>query len=313
MDASPDGWYFSTMARRIEFHRTKYGRELLIDAAFVRQMPTFLVKGPHELAFHDILVVTRGRGRFRLDGVPHRVVPGVAFFTRPGELREWRVAGLDGACLFFDREFVREVFADPRFLDQFPYFADGRPSAALRLAPAERRRFLSRFREMQREIAALEDDAPDALRAVLYETLVLLGRAYAARFGAPARVRGLVERYRALLERDFARRHRVAEYARELGVSPGHLNALVRAGLRSSAGALLRERRALEARRLLAYGGLQAAQVAERLGFDDPAYFARFMRRETGRSPTELRGAVSGRASAAPPRRRGSRRRRSRP
>ena len=81
MDASADGWYFSTMARRIEFHRTKYGRELLIDAAFVRQMPTFLVKGPHELAFHDILVVTRGRGRFLLDGVSHRVVPGVAFFT----------------------------------------------------------------------------------------------------------------------------------------------------------------------------------------------------------------------------------------
>jgi len=301
MDGSARSWYFSTVLRRagiagegpiqVAFHRTKYGRELLIDAAFVGQMPTFFRPGPHVLDFHDILVVTRGRGSFLLDGSPHRVAPGVALFTLPGQVREWRVPrGLDGACLFFTQEFVSETFSDPRFLDQFAYFSPDRHSARLALRPAERRLFLDRFRAMQREIAALRDDAPEALRALLYETLVLLKRWYAARHGqAPAATSGLVEDFRRLVERDFTRRHRVADYAADLGISPGHLSALCRSRLRASAGALIRARITLEAKRLLLYSNLTAAQVADRLGFDDAAYFARFLRREAGAPPSRLR------------------------
>ena len=241
MDAPTLGWYFSTMRGRarsgpwtphaVEFHRTKYGRELLLDAAFVRSMPTFFrVPNPHLLRFHDILLVTRGRGTFRLDAESCRVAPGVVLFTRPGELRAWDVSGLDGACLFFTEEFVAEALADARFLDGLAFFRDGRPSAALELTAGERRLFLARFRTMQREIRALGDDASHALRAVLYELLVLLNRWYTKRHGrAPARPpNAVVERFRRLVDRDHAHRHRVAEYASELGVSPGHLNALCR-------------------------------------------------------------------------------------
>jgi AraC-like DNA-binding protein len=276
----------------VEFHRTKYGRELLVDAAFVREMPSFgTAPNPHRLRFHDILLVTSGRGSFTLDSERCRVAPGVALFTRPGELRAWDVSGLDGACLFFTEEFVAEAFADARFLDRFAFFHEGRPSAALRLSPAERRVFLARFRGMQKEIRTLRDDAPHALRAVLYELLVLLNRWYAKRHGASPRreANAVVERFVALVERDHARRHRVADYAAELGVSPGHLNALCRGARRESAGRVVRRRIALEARRLLTHSDLTAAQVGFRLGFDDPAYFARFFRREAGQPPTDFR------------------------
>lgn len=281
----------------MEFHRTKYGRELLIDAAFVRSMPTFFaVPNPHVLRFHDILLVTRGRGTFTLDSERCRVAPGVVLFTRPGELRSWDVAGVDGACLFFTREFVAEAFADARFLDRFAFFQAGRPSAALELAPSERRVFLARFRAMQREIRTLGEDAPHALRAVLYELLVLLQRSYVARNGAirPAGASAIVDRFMALVERDHAHRHRVADYAAELGVSPGHLSALCRSAIRASASRIVRQRLTHEARRLLAHSELTAAQVGFRLGFDDPAYFARFFRREAGRPPTAFRARLLG-------------------
>jgi AraC family transcriptional activator of pobA len=283
----------------VEFHRTKYGRELLLDAAFVSSMPSFLrVPDPHVLRFHDILLVTRGRGTFRLDGERCRVAPGVVLFTRPGELRGWDVTGLDGACLFFTEEFVAEALADARFLQQLAFFRDGRPSAALELTPAELRVFMARFRAMQREIRALRDDASHALRALLYELLVLLNRWYAARHGrAPARPpNATIERFQRLVERDHARRHRLAEYACDLGVTPGHLNALCRATLRESASRVVRRRLTLEAKRLLAHSDLTAAQVGFRLGFDDPAYFARFFRREAGLPPTAFRADAQGRA-----------------
>jgi AraC family transcriptional activator of pobA len=301
MDGSRESWYFSTMRRRVQrqsrnpphvaFSRTKYGRELLLDAAFVRQMPTFLRKGPHVLGFHDILVVTRGRGRFFLDGEPHAVRPGVAFFTRPGQVREWRLTRpLDGACLFFTESFLGEAFSDPRFLDRFAFFAPG-GARALPLRASERRHFLGRFRAMQREIARLRDDAPDALRALLYETLVALNRWYTAHHGAgPAASPGsVVDRFRRLVDRDFARRHPVAEYAAVLGLTPGHLNVLCRTRAGTNASRIIHDRITLEAKRLLLHTDLHAAEVAERLGFDDPSYFARFFRREAGEAPSRYR------------------------
>jgi len=306
MDGTTPDWYFLTMGRRprpgqwtphaVEFHRTKYGRELLIDAAFVRAMPTFLeVPDPHVLRFYDILLVTQGKGTFRLDAERCRVGPGVVLFTRPGELRAWEVTGLDGACLFFTEEFVAEALADVRFLDQLACFREGRPSAALELTPAERRVFLARFRAMQREIRALRDDVTHALRAVLYELLVLLNRWYGERHGKASATppNATLESFQRLVARDHARRHRVADYACELGVSPGHLNALCRGGLRRSASHVVRQRLTLEAKRLLAHSDLTAAQVAFRLGFEDPAYFARFFRREAGVPPTAFRARAT--------------------
>jgi AraC family transcriptional activator of pobA len=300
MDGSATRWYFSTVPRPpgskalpiVAFHRTKYGRELLVDAGYVSGYVGFDQGGrSHALDFHDILLITRGRGRLEIGAEQHTVRPGVVFFTRPGEPRRWRVRDLDGACVFFKEAFLAEAFSDPRFVERLAYFRPDRPSGALVLPPAQRREYLDRFAVMQREIAALRDDAPHALRAVLYELLVLLSRVYAERHG-PARVaapNALVERFQARLERDFRSRHRLADYARVLGVSPGHLSALCRAHLGTSAGALIRRRLTLEAQRLLLHGELSAAEIAHQLGFEDPSYFARFFRREAGVAPIAFR------------------------
>lgn len=304
MDAPAAGWYFSKVHPRarsdrsgrpatVAFHRTKYGPELLVDAAYVRQMPAFRqdVARPHVLEFHDILLVTRGRGRFFVDGSAHRVAPGQVIFSRPGEVRRFEVPGLDGACLFFTEEFLAAFFRDARLLEQFAYFRSGRPSPALALSARERRVFLQRFATMQAEIAERQSGAPDALRAVLYEVLVLLGRWYATRHpdsALPPRA-GLVHRFEILLERDFAHRHGVAHYARELGVSPGHLSAVCRQDAGRGALARVQARVLLEAKRLLLQGEQTVAEIAFRLGFVDPAYFARFFRRSAGAAPGEWR------------------------
>jgi len=281
--------------RRIAFHRTKYGRELLLDAAYLREMPGFIRTNgaAHSLDFHDVLLVTAGTGRFLIDGEPNPVAPGVVLFTTPGQVRQWRLDGaLEGACLFFTRELTADVFSDPRFLDRFPFFSPRRAASSLLLKPAARRQFLARFASMRREIARMRNDVADAVRAQLYEILVLLKRCYTAEHGsvASAPAGDVVERYVGLVQRRFARRQRVADYAASLRISPGHLNALCRQRLGTSAGTLIRERTALEARRLLLYSDLTATQIANRLGFDDPAYFSRFFRREVGVAPSRFRG-----------------------
>ena len=298
MDAPMAEWYFSTMAdaarqrpSHVVFARAKYGRTLLVDAGPVSAYAGFDQAGrPHVLDFFDILLVTSGAGRFRLDDESYPVEAGTVFLTTPGQVRVWQAPRIRGACIFFREEFVADAFSDPRFLDQFVMFRPTRPAGALSLTAAERRRYLRHYAAMRREIAALRADASHALRAALYELLVWLNRLYLARFGETQETRDeSVLRFQALVARDFRRAHRVSAYAKRVGLSPGQLGALCRTHLRRSAGRYIRERIILEAKRLLLYSDATAARIAQDLGFADPSYFGRFFRRETGIAPGRFR------------------------
>ncbi len=282
------------MTDRVDFHRTKYGRELLVDAAKVSSMPTFLRDGrPHTLSFHDILIVTRGRGRYWLDGATHPVRRGAVFFTLPGQVRQWEVEGLDGACLFFTAEFIEDFFRDDRFLRDLAFFRAARPSSELLLTRGRLRGALRRFGAMEEEIRNRRAGVEHLLRAILYEQLVSLQRDYVERWGEPSTpsVHPQVERFLALVERRYRQDHRLRGYARELGVTPGHLRHLCRHHLGLSAGEVIRRRLAVEARCLLRHSSATVAEIGRELGFVDPAYFARFVGRETGKTPSALRAA----------------------
>lgn len=278
--------------RRINFHRTKYGRELLVDVIRAREIPGLDVGGePHVLTFYEIFLVTSGHGTLRLDGRTHRLSSGSVFFTSPGQPRQWSTRGIDGLCLFFTAEFVEEFFRDPLFLFTLPYFHRADVSTHMKLRLHEARALAERFGAMKREIRTLRPDSPHALRAALYDTLVQIARRFATHNGDAPAANPTASRLRRLIERDFAAHHRPSHYARALGITVGHLNQLARLHLGRSAGVVVRERLALEARRQLTYTDLTAADVGFALGFEDPAYFSRFFRRATSMSPTEYRRA----------------------
>jgi AraC-like DNA-binding protein len=306
-----DFWYFSTMRetavvhprsrdtrrpttslRHVDFHRTKYGRELAVDAGYISDLKGFIAdETPHVLRFYDITLITKGRGFYDLDDHHMRLRPGAVFFTSPGQVRRWRVQDLGGICLFFSGDFVSEFFRDTLFLYRLGYFHWPGRAPRLHLTPSASTHLRRRMERMTREVKSLRPDSVHVLRAMLYEVLLLLSRQFRGdqRLDAAPAFAGLAFRFLMLVEERFRSLHRVAEYAAELAVTPGYLNARVQQSLGRSAGHIIRERIIVEARRLLRYSELSAAQIAAALGFDDPSYFSRFVRRETGASPKKLR------------------------
>jgi AraC family transcriptional activator of pobA len=107
----------------------------------------------------------------------------------------------------------------------------------------------------------------------------------------PNRGLDLVQRFLDQVERDFLSRRSVAEFAAFLGVTATHLTRTCQKLAGRPASALINERLALEARRHLTYTSKPVSEIAYSLGFQDPAYFSRFFRKKTGRSPLEFRAA----------------------
>lgn len=137
-----------------------------------------------------------------------------------------------------------------------------------------------------------------AMRAHLMLLLVALRRA-AGRNGTERpeadRGRQLALAFRDQVEQRFRHTRRVADYASAVGVSQTHLNRVCRQILGRSALAVIEQRIALEARRQLLFSTLSIKQIGAELGYDDPAYFTRFVTRFFGTAPSRLRLQMRGR------------------
>jgi AraC family transcriptional activator of pobA len=144
---------------------------------------------------------------------------------------------------------------------------------------------------MRRELARSGAAGVDVLRAKLHEAVVVLARQYATahRVEAQRPTHRVVSRFQALVERDASHRRRVADYAAELAVTPGHLSVLCEQYAGRRAKRIVADALLARARRMLLYTDESAARVGASLGFDDASYFTRFFRRETGQTPTAFR------------------------
>ena len=89
----------------------------------------------------------------------------------------------------------------------------------------------------------------------------------------------LLARFQALLDEQLTARWSVADYARALAVTPGHLSRLTRDATGQPASKLIDEHLVREARRQLAYTQAPVGAVAEALGFADAAHFSRVFAR----------------------------------
>ncbi|MCZ4088901.1 helix-turn-helix domain-containing protein [Sinorhizobium psoraleae] len=100
-----------------------------------------------------------------------------------------------------------------------------------------------------------------------------------------------MERFNALLRQHCLTHQPAAFYARELGLSPTHLNRVVRAMTGQSVHEVIAQRLLNAARRELVFTRASVQEISFRLGFSDAAYFSRFFVRHVGTTPRTWRTA----------------------
>ncbi len=167
--------------------------------------------------------------------------------------------------------------------------------------PSERAQLSPRLRARDPHVAHIiwalkaEIEAEDPAPTLYGESL---GAALAARLlGHHAgvdrpRVGGLTPRQLArvveLVEAEIQRDLTLAELAAAAGVSVSHFTAMFRRAMGQSAHRYLVERRVLRAQGLLARARMSVADVAQATGFSHSSHMARWMRRVSGITPSEL-------------------------
>ncbi|MEV7617611.1 helix-turn-helix domain-containing protein [Streptomyces sp. NPDC089799] len=250
---------------------------------------------PHRHTFYEIVYVTGGSGAHVLDLVRRPVEPPQLCVITPGQVHHWADAdGLTGHVVLFNEEFLLTHADDAsalRVLAARPGHPAGDQAAPIAALLAD----------MGGEYRDLQAGYQDVLRACLHILIVRASRIPGTAgtppdAATPARDRAaeLAAAFGRLLCEPGGAGRPAGWYARELGVSTGHFQTLVRRATGLSPGSLIRRQQTLEAKRLLSGTAMTVRQISQLTGFSDPAYFCRFFRRETGMSPGEFRNRAGG-------------------
>jgi AraC-like DNA-binding protein len=279
------------------FCKTKYGDELLIDVVTLPYIKKFITKHPvHKLTYYDITLITSGAGFFHIDTHEYNVSAGDVVFSRPGEIRHWDKDNItDGFALIFEEEFLLSFFNDPHFLRNLSCFHAG-SLPKISLNDAMYNRILKLVKDIKHEIDAYLAKDKHILRALLYETLMLLHRTYMAYNSLPdfnrKTVNSCIDKFAGLVNSNFKHHHFIRYYADKLCITPNYLNEIIKKTTGINAKQYIQDRIVLEAKKALMYTNLQVSEIACDLGFDDLSYFIRFFRKQTGFTPSEFKKTI---------------------
>ena len=147
------------------------------------------------------------------------------------------------------------------------------------------------IRRLSEEFEARRSGRNDLIETYLATLLMLTGRQANPQdsdAGTDAR-QARVETLKELIGRNFRKQMPASAYARLLNLSPTHLNRIVREVTGMTVHDLIMSRVIDEARRALVFTPATIQQVADSLGFSDPAYFSRCFRKRTGHTPGAFR------------------------
>jgi AraC-like DNA-binding protein len=102
-----------------------------------------------------------------------------------------------------------------------------------------------------------------------------------------------IRKFNLLVEMHFREKHKVADYAELMHLTPKSLSNLFTRYYKKSPLKVIMERIVLEAKRLLEFSDHNINEISNQLGFEEAAHFSHFFKKHTGMSPRTYKEKVT--------------------
>ncbi len=245
---------------------------------------------PHKHSFYHLVYFTKGGGSQTIDFEYVPVKPYQIYFMVPGQVHNWNFEGeVDGYIINFSATFFQSFLLKAGYVDELPFFSGIVTDSVIDIPANVQLVVNGLFEQLVEEYEGRQPLKSDILRAILLKLFITIARLTPAQQNAPTYNYTLLRNFQKLIEKNYTSLKLPKEYAELLFITPNHLNALCNAMLGISAGEVIRNRIALEAKRLLINRALSIAEIAGQLNFADNSYFTKFFKKQAGVTPEEFR------------------------
>lgn len=243
----------------------------------------------HE-SFFQILYIAAGSGDVIFGHTQHVVEPHSVITVPPGLSHGFRFSkDIDGLVITILASHLRTAPGDRSHLGEWlalPHLT------RLDMTDADSAHVAATLMRLGGEFADRRSGRNDLLDAYMTSALHLTARLSQGAAGETANENSRrMEQLNGLVHRHLRLHKTAAFYAAELGVSPTHLNRIVKAMTSQGTHEFIARKLTDEAKRELVFSVGTVQEIGYRLGFADPAYFSRFFLKRTGAAPRAWRMA----------------------
>lgn len=243
---------------------------------------------------HQVILFTKGSGYHTIDFQKFTVKPYQICLIMPDQVYSRNFDDeIDGYVVNFSISFFQSLLLSS-YLDTPSFFTKIVSQNVLQIPNDHTVDFKITFEEMLREFLDDKKLKFDFIRILLLRILILTSRFSDDELieNGSSYNRALLKSFIHLIELNFMNLRLPKEYAELLYITPNHLNALCNDMTGASAGHIIRNRVALEAKRQLIDPDMAVSDIAAKLRFGDNSFFTRFFKKQVGLTPEEFRKSI---------------------
>ena len=228
--------------------------------------------------FDMLLWATCGNGRHVINHTEYEILPGRLFWIGAGQLHQVRQYASEGWVTLISRDADINICNDELLVPPF-----------LSIASEQKEIFRMLFGSLQLELslivprARLIENLLQGMWLCCEQPVQPLKEVY---ISAELKI---FRQFLAILEESYIEHKEVSYYSDRMMLPVRRLNRLTRTVSGMTVYELLQERVLRESKTLLNTTRLSAKEIAFELGFQDPAYFNRFFKKEMKMTPVDFR------------------------
>jgi AraC family transcriptional regulator, transcriptional activator of pobA len=237
---------------------------------------------PHIHSFYQIIWFTKGKGKHFVDFNEYEVSENKMFFISKNQIHYFdNKINYEGVIIHFNEIFLIDNENDIDIFLKYNIFNDFESEPVFTIQKDTIENFSNLISQLKHEIATPNNFAhKDFLKHLL--NLSVKNQSHLTFI-----------KFRQLLETNFRQVHTVSEYANLLNTSSKTLTNHTKEIVHKTPLEIINDRIVLEARRLLSHSSFNINEIGFQLGYEDPSYFVKFFKRQTKKSPSDFRKAIS--------------------
>lgn len=249
---------------------------------------------PHRTNFYHIFLFENCQPTHFVDFEPIKIEPYSLLFIDKDRVHQFdQLIKYEGQVLIFTEDFFCSSETDTKFLRSSILFNDLTDQSTIKLNQKDFEKYTNICESITEELCLPDDNLKHVLLKNLVHNFLLLAEREKRKQGFMELKKGADLDYTLLfrdeLETNYTKLKSVNDYAKIICISEKRLGQATSKVLGKSPKEIINDRILLEAKRLLVHTNLSIKEIGQDLGYEDPAYFVRYFKKNTATTPVEFR------------------------
>lgn len=270
---------------------TTYSFKDIFSLSLVQFEKACVFNKPEKINLFSIYWIKKGEGTYNIDFKSYTFNDNVLFFLSPGQVLTIDSEKVKEAYkITFERDFYCIDAHDKEISCNGLLFNNVFETSFFKPSKKETEKMSFILDNLIDEFNTENTGQYDMLQAYLKQFIILSVRIKKENFIIKNNIEiKLFKDFSLLVEQNYKTLHSVTEYAKRLGLSPKSLTKNFQKRGILTPSDFIKNRIVLEAKRQLIYSNNSVKKIAYDLGFNDSAYFTRFFKKATSKSPVEFK------------------------